>query len=86
MIDDGNEIKYQGETSQDELTAITVINAVATIREIDPLNLPPLGEAISADALEMLVEEGNDVRITFAYEGLQISLDETGQIVIRDSE
>lgn len=86
MIDDKTRIEYQAEYSDAEPPVVALVNTVATVRDSDPMELPPLEETISTDALEMLLERGNGVTITFSYEGLQITVDDDGQLVIRDSE
>ncbi|TYL37185.1 hypothetical protein CV102_17830 [Natronococcus pandeyae] len=86
MIDDNTRIEYQSEYSEEEPTVVALVDAVATVQDTDPLDLPPLGETISADALETLIEKGNDVTITFSYEGLQITVNDGDEIVICESE
>jgi len=55
------ELHYITQYSPDQHQPITeaVINAVAAVSGTDPLELPPLYEAIDPDALELIVREPN---------------------------
>lgn len=51
-----------------------ILTEVAETRNIDPLDLPPLGESIDADALQSLVESSESIRIVFEYDGYEVAV------------
>lgn len=51
--------------------------AVAQVRDCDPLDLPPLGEAIDPDALDALLNSPTDSEVpssTFEYAGCSVTV------------
>lgn len=64
-----------------------VIETVATAIEKDPAELPPLQETISADALDMLFQEGGQppgAYTVFPYSGVWVLVHSDGTIDIFD--
>lgn len=64
-----------------------VIETVATALEKDPAELPPLQETISADALDMLFQEGGQppgAYTVFPYSGVWVLVHSDGTIDIFD--
>jgi hypothetical protein len=51
---------------------VEVVEAVAAVRNIPPEELPPLYHTIGADALDALVESGDDITVRFEYEGFEV--------------
>jgi len=47
------------DSQQQQPITETVIDAIATVSGTDPLDLPPLYEAVDPDALELIVREPN---------------------------
>jgi hypothetical protein len=62
-----------------------IINAVAWVKGIDPIELEPLYEAVDAEALDALaesVDEGN-VTVEFTYAGCEVRLTNEGTVTIQ---
>lgn len=62
-----------------------VVRSVAVIQNVEPTDLPPLGDVVDVDALEALVAppEGSRegaVNVTFVYQGLEITVDSDGEL------
>lgn len=68
----------------------TVIMTVAEAEGVGPLEIPPLEEAIDADALESLfsdtrgAEGDRDVRVEFSYCGYDIAIESGRGVEILD--
>lgn len=62
-----------------------IVDAVATATGIDPIELPPLHDYVATDALDSLLDRpttGYTARITFTYDGLEVTVDGNGEIEI----
>ena len=59
-----------------------IVRRVATATDSDPLELPPLYEAIDPDTLDSLVEGMADGELSFAYAGYQVSVDSVGTVSV----
>lgn len=62
-----------------------VVEAVADAQGREPIDLSPLQHHVDADALDALVasrtdEDGAGVRVTFEYEGFEVTVDSDGGI------
>lgn len=73
--------------ANDDRISDTVIDAVSAASGTDPLELPPLYEAIDLDALDRLFRrEGRSrssaSRIEFAVVGCHVSVDADGRVVV----
>lgn len=84
-------IEYDSETdtyrvSYDgtESISMAIISTVATISDTDSLHSAPLYAAVDPDALNDLVStsNGNDLQITFTYNGYHIEVDGSGHIAL----
>lgn len=69
----------------DESVVQLVVRSVSTIRNVDPLDLEPLGSTIDPTTLEGLVDprSGGGLRgaeVSFEYEGLYVTVDTDGNI------
>lgn len=68
--------------------SVAVVEAVATWRDVDITELPPLYDAIDPDALDNLVAHWDrgrthpDRQIRFEYDGVTVLLDGDGQLAI----
>ena len=64
---------------------IRVVEAVADAAGVDPFELTrPLGDVIDVDALARLVSQSQQpIRITFCYEGYDVTVRSDGQISVR---
>lgn len=68
-------------------TVITdIVSGVATREGVDPLDLPPLYDAVDLDALEGLLatESTFDGTITFRYCGYDVTVDADRNVAVRD--
>jgi len=64
--------------------AASIVEAVATVSDRDPLALPSLYDVVDAESLSKLLEESGDVAATFQYEGLSVTVTGDGEIVVRE--
>lgn len=86
MPTNGNGDEYQFEYSAEEVPTVALARAIATVADEKSTTLPPLGKEIPCDALDRLIEGGEDAVITFSYETCRITIRDNGTIVIRDLE
>lgn len=68
-----------------------IVEAVAAHADTDPLELPPLYEAIDADALDALFREGCDGSVQFRYADRDVTFYSEGSVeidgeAVRDAE
>lgn len=75
----------------DEPVSEVVIETVASVSGVDPIELDPLYYAIDPDALDALFEPRpaagdlpRDVRLSFSYVGLQVTVTAAGRIIVED--
>ncbi|SFP27790.1 MULTISPECIES: HalOD1 output domain-containing protein [Halolamina] len=59
-----------------------VVKSVATTTETDPLELPPLYDAIDPDALAGVVDGMNRGHVVFAYAGCTVTVTDEGSITV----
>lgn len=80
------ELRYitQYDTAQHRPITEAVIDALATVTGRDPLDLPPLYEAVDPDALELIVREPNAAPTRSCFIGFQLA--EWGVIVTGSGE
>lgn len=65
-----------------------VVEAIAAVTDQEPQDVPPLYDVVDPDALDAIVStDGNDtgrsVRVSFAYEGLEVTVDSASGIEVR---
>ena len=70
--------------ANEDVTGV-VVRSVAVIHNVEPAELPPLGEAVDPDALADVfgprsVSTDADVQVTFVYEGLEITVNGDGNV------
>lgn len=70
-----------------QTASLAVIEAVAAVSGTDPLELPPLYDAVNPDALNALFEphdrrDGSDLRIEFSYNGFDIVVRDGLQVTV----
>ncbi|MDG5761650.1 hypothetical protein QA600_20195 [Natronococcus sp. A-GB1] len=76
--------KPTGTTPRNELTT-DVVYEVARVSNTDPIDLPPLYNAIDPDALNALIADSCDSTlesITFQYDGYTVTISENGDITV----
>ena len=60
--------------------SVTVIEAVAAAKRVDPVDLPsPLADSIDPDALDVLFRNGTG-RVSFDYSGYEVTVDANGTV------
>lgn len=59
-----------------------VVQTVADQSDSDALDLPPLFKTLDSDALDTLIQEMNDGRISFDYAGYTITVNSQGAIAV----
>lgn len=65
-----------------------VVEAVAAVTDRKPTDLPPLHGYVDGDALDALVTsraggDGTSIRVSFAYEGVDVTVDSDDGITVR---
>lgn len=70
---------------ENETVSERVIQAVATTSSADPLELPPLYDAVDPDALDSLVTEMTDGEVVFAYAGYEVTVRSDGTIMVDET-
>ncbi|AXG06422.1 hypothetical protein DU500_08310 [Haloplanus rubicundus] len=68
-------------------TSTRVVDRVSDALGLDPLDLPPLYDAVDPDALDELTGDGGGrYRLSFPFAGVRIHVSETGDVRIVESE
>ncbi|WP_317175806.1 HalOD1 output domain-containing protein [Halomontanus rarus] len=70
----------------EDTPVFAVVSAVAEASGADPLELPPLGDAIDPDALNELFtvrSESTVAKVTFEYAGYDITVRGNGEVQVR---
>jgi hypothetical protein len=57
-----------------------IVAAVAADADTDPLELPPLHEAIDPDAVDSLFHDGSSGSVRFRYAGRTVTVDSEGSV------
>ncbi|MCU4744148.1 hypothetical protein OB955_14865 [Halobacteria archaeon AArc-m2/3/4] len=73
----------------EETPVFAVVSAVAAASDADPLELPPLGDAIDPDALNQLFMTRSDstvAKITFQYAGYDVTVRGNGEVGVRSAQ
>lgn len=68
-----------------EQPALGVIEAIAGVKDERPTDLTPLGNDFDVDALNTLLSTetaSSKITISFAYQGLLVTIDQSGSLVI----
>lgn len=80
---EGSEDVYHFTT--DTSRAAAVIEAIAYVRGVDPLEIQPLAEVIDPDALNALFDQTEHGTVSFEFEHLLVDVHATGDLVIREN-
>lgn len=78
-------VSVEGRNSVADAVAMTV----ATVRDCDPTDLPPLGKTVDPDALNDIFtgkDRGTAVNVSFEYAGFDVSIDDEGKVTLVDFE
>ncbi|MFT4958494.1 MAG: hypothetical protein ACI9PP_002126 [Halobacteriales archaeon] len=65
--------------------SMAVIDAVAAELSVDPVDMGPLADEIDPDALNDLVDSMDSGRITFPFEGFEVTVDSDGEVSIEST-
>lgn len=79
--DDSCRIEY---SPDGETTRMAVARALVEVLEANPLDLPPLDDALSSDTLAAL--EDPDDEVAFSYRGVRVTVRQDGRVLIRQRE
>lgn len=73
-------------TTDADSPAAAVPAAVAAVRGVDPLTLPPLAHRVDPDALDGLLADASDATVRFTYAGCRVTVSATGSVhvAVRD--
>lgn len=81
--------REEGQSIQrSDSTSVTqeIIKAVSRELDVDPLDLPPIYQAIDPDALERVLDsnETTTLQVRFHYEGCEIIVTGQGAVTVKD--
>lgn len=85
--EDGSEVCEQ-DWSRSESASMAVVEAVAAVKGVDPVDLPPLYLDVDPDALDKLFPSRSRSirRLTFQFRGTVVTVHGTGEVVARPAE
>lgn len=62
-----------------------VVQSVAAYSDTDPLDLPPLYNAVDPDALEVTIQTMSEGKIEFQYAGHSVTVNQEGIVEVSDT-
>ena len=65
----------------DSLTE-TIVLELSEVTGVDPLDLPPLYDAVDVDALQQLFDRGEDVEVTFGVAGCEVTVRDHDDVTV----
>ncbi|WP_436926967.1 HalOD1 output domain-containing protein [Halosimplex amylolyticum] len=75
-------VRHDPERSIEPCTAI--VEAVAAVTGTEPTLLPPLGDTVDGDAVNAILSDaGSSVGLSFAYAGVEVCVEPTGEVLAR---
>ncbi|MBV0902792.1 HalOD1 output domain-containing protein [Haloarcula salina] len=79
-----------GDDGASESLLLSITDQLATAREVDPLDLPPLNEYVDVEALTTLVESTSDgrgySRVSFRVEQYEVRVSGDGTAEVRPAD
>lgn len=72
-----------GGFSEIETVTIEITRAVADEEDCSPLELPPLYDAVDADAMETVLQGADSCELTFRYHGYEVEVDGAGTVDVQ---
>ncbi|WP_415380424.1 HalOD1 output domain-containing protein [Halosimplex sp. TS25] len=64
--------------------SVAIVEAVAAMTDTEPSLLPPLAHTVDGDALNAILgDAGSSVALSFAYAGVDVCVEATGEILVR---
>lgn len=89
--DDYVEVEYT--VQENESITFAIVQAVSSLQECDPLDLPPLHESVETDALEKVSNSPDatngsksNIQIEFAFADCNITVEDNDRIVLRPAD
>jgi hypothetical protein len=79
-----DETTSQFTISEYDRASIGVVEAVATATNRNAGTLPQLGHVIDPDALDDLLDRGEDVELSFEYAGTEVTVHGDGTVFVTD--
>ena len=85
---DASSDRYYVDVDLEGTASVTdaVIYGIADIREMDPIELPPLGNIVDTDALGNIfrpdTDTPSDLTVTFEYSGFIVSINGHGRVYL----
>ncbi|WP_226041435.1 HalOD1 output domain-containing protein [Natrinema sp. DC36] len=74
----------------DASPSIAVVNAVAAVSNMDPLNMEPLYSTVDPDALDSVTTPsettGDDFRVVFEFHDCEVAVSSTGSLKVQIPE
>ena len=61
-----------------------VAAALAAREGVDPTELPPLHDSIDTEAMDAVLDGGEDVRLTFSHLGYEVTVTGDGRVEVVD--
>ena len=84
------EDRYQASYDHEEISpGIAIVEAIATVEGIDPLDIEPLGTTIDLEALDSVLRSGtgqSDPTVTLRTQGYEITLYSSERLVLQRLE
>ena len=82
--DDPDALKRRADDSDTPL-AESVVNVIANVKGVDPLDIPPLYDSVDLDAVEALLEDTDTQQIQFRHAGFDVVVTSSGDIKINSN-
>jgi hypothetical protein len=81
-------VRYPHDPADDAKPSERVVRSVAALTDTDPVDLPPLYDAIDPEALDRLVDSQADseCEIAFQYAGTEVYFSEPGDLHVTSFE
>lgn len=77
-------VELRSDWSEHGVPSTGVVQAVAAVRDVDPVELPPLNDHVDPDALDRLLTDDGDasVQVSFQYAGTEIYVRGSGAVEV----
>ncbi|KZN23720.1 hypothetical protein A4G99_12685 [Haladaptatus sp. R4] len=72
-------------TDDEESILLSIVGIVAAVSGQEPYSITPLYDVIDAESLlsVLTTARGNDIKVSFTYEGYPITVSSSGEIIVR---
>lgn len=79
-----DEDRFHFTATDDRSPSEVVVDAVAFVHGLDPLEIDPLGRVIDPRALDSLLATAEDLTVTFEFEGLEVVVRAPDEVLVSD--